>query len=174
MRNRLRLNCRNCRPARQLRDLMLAQPTAGDSVSHNFWSVESDSRTWLAHGKGFTMYPSKRSYQNTRKSASATDFYNTDQSAKMSIAHRVHRSPYRYVAMRSQSAGREATVGGGGPSTGDRVGPGSYSPSTESMPRFAPNNAVFASGVPRAGLGVLQQKQPVEPGYASLSHDRRL
>ena len=157
-----------------VRDLMLAQPTAGDSISHNGWSVDSDSRAWMAQGRGFTLHPSDRSYQPTRKSASATDFYNTDQAAKMSVAHRVHRSPYRYVAMRSQSAGRDAAHGGAGPSTGERVGPGSYSPSTLRMPRFSPNNAVFASGVPRAGLGVLQQKQPIEPGYASLSHDRRL
>ena len=52
-----------------VRDLMLAQPTAGDSISHNGWSVDSDSRAWMAQGRGFTLHPSDRSYQPTRKSA---------------------------------------------------------------------------------------------------------
>ena len=53
------------------------------------------------------MHKNERTYYEPPKPASATDFYNTDQSAKMSLSHKVQRSPYRYVSMRSASAGRD-------------------------------------------------------------------
>ena len=150
--------------------MQMALPTAGDSVAPNCWSIDHDNREWLAQGKSFTLHQHDRTYAETRRSASASDFYNTDQSSKMSIGHRVQRSPYRYVAMRQQSGGRSSLAATG---MSERVGPGAYSPHSFVHPRHAPYGSAFASGVPREGLGVLQQKQPVEPGYASLSVDRR-
>ena len=68
-----------------------------DTPSPNFWSLEHDERARLSAGKSFSLYRSDRKYTGTTKPASATDYYNIDQFSKMSLAHKVHRSPYRRV-----------------------------------------------------------------------------
>ena len=174
-----------------VRELSLATPTTL-TPSPNFWSLDHDSRSWLRQGKGFTMHKNERTYYEAPKSASATDFYNTDQSSKMSLAHRVQRSPYRYVSMRSQSAGRasDGTYLGNHSGTSERVGPGAYSVGMGSyvptaggsniyrevhMPRSEPGSSPFASGLPRDGGALGSGKvrgRNAEPGYATLAVDR--
>ena len=127
-----------------VRELYIGTPTAA-VPDPNFWSLDHDDRNWVRQGKGFTMYKNERTYYESPKSASATDFYNTDQSSKMSLGHRVQRSPYRYVAMRQQSGGRSSLAATG---MSERVGPGAYSPHSFVHPRHAPYGSAFASGVP--------------------------
>ena len=87
------------------RELQFSTPTT-NTPSPNFYSLDHDQRAWVAPGKSFSLYRNERTYFEPQKPASATDFYNTDQSAKMSLSHKVQRSPYRYVAMRAHSAGQ--------------------------------------------------------------------
>ena len=169
-----------------VRELSMATPTT-ETPAPNCWSIDHDERAWVAQGKAFSMYRTERPYLEARKPASATDFYNVDQTSKMSIAHRVDRSPYRYVGMRSQSAGRD----GGGAylgvliSTPDGVGPGSYRKTGSFvpnaggrgtyhevyMPRSEPGSSAFASGAVR-GFGGPMRSTPSEPGYSTLATDR--
>ena len=173
-----------------VRELSLCTPTA-ETPSPNFWSLSHDAGSWVRQGKGFSMHKNERTYTEAPKPASATDFYNTDQSSKMSLAHRVQRSPYRYVSMRSQSAGREGDSAylGSFFGTTERVGPGAYAVGMGAyvptaggratyremnMPRSEPASSAFASGMPRSGgihgFGVLRGRT-AEPGYATLKTD---
>jgi hypothetical protein len=153
------------------RDLLMAVPTAGDKLDFNYWSLESDAQDWVAQGKHFSLHKRDRDYEGIRKPASATDFYNTDQSSKMSLSNRVTHSPLRYVNMRTQSAGRTGPYLGTLISTGVRVGPGAYSPHASTMPRQEPNLSVFASGsLARAPAG---NRNMGEACYATLDADER-
>ena len=69
-----------------VRDMLLTTATA-ETPPPNCWSLEHDEREWVRQGKGFSMYKNERSYYTAPKSASATDFYNTDQAAKQSAKH---------------------------------------------------------------------------------------
>ena len=173
-----------------VRELCLGTPTAA-TPPPNFWSLDHDARDWTRSGKNFSLHKTDRSYQPTKKAASASDFYNTDQSSKQSLAHRVQRSPYRYVAMRSQSAGREGdgTYLGNFIGTPERVGPGAYVVGMGTyvstaggsniyrdthMPRCEPLSSPFASGLPRDGgvlAGNVMRGRVAEPGYATLNVD---
>lgn len=176
-----------------VRDLMMNTPTAA-TPPPNFWSLDHDARDWTRGGKNFSLHKNERTYQAVTKPASATDFYNTDQSSKMSLAHRVQRSPHRYVSMRSQSAGREGDGAylGSFIGTPDRVGPGAYAVGMGTyvptaggtatyrdlhMPRCEPGSSPFASGLPRDGgvlAGNVMRGRVAEPGYATLETDHAL
>lgn len=156
------------------RELQFSTPTT-NTPSPNFYSLDHDQRAWVAPGKSFSLYRNERTYFEPQKPASATDFYNTDQSAKMSLSHKVQRSPYRYVAMRAHSAGRDHDRAYLGTfiSTPERVGPGLYNENLRvgvSMPRISPNSSAFASGVVR---GSTLKRQFAEPGYATLALDNK-
>ena len=158
------------------RELSMNVPTA-ETPAPNFWSLDHDNRSWVTQGKNFSMYKNERTYYEPQKPASATDFYNTDQSAKMSMSHKVQRSPYRYVSMRSSSAGREAdrVYLGTFIGTPERVGPGLYGAGTAPgavMPRSEPGSSSFASGMVR-GTGLIP-KNVAEPGYSTLYTDKFL
>ena len=154
-----------------LRDTLLTIPTT-NTPAPNFWSLDHDAANWVSKGKGFSMYRSERPYHESQKPASATDFYNTDQGAKTSLAHKVQRSPYRYVSMREQSSGRGGdTYLGTYIGTSERVGPGAYALGAyreHKMPRCEPYSSSFASGVPRAGSA---PKLKGEVGYSTLATD---
>ena len=153
------------------RECVTATPTT-NTPAPNFWSLDHDARNWVAQGKNFTAYRHDRDFAPVRKPASASDFYNTDQGAKMALTHRVQRSPYRYVSMRSQSAGRDGgNYLGTSIGTGGRVGPGTYSPHAQDMPRQEPLFSVLASGSlsrPPAG-----QRNASEACFATLDEDER-
>lgn len=155
-----------------VRDLLMATPTEGDKITPNFWSVDHDNANWVAQGKNFTMYKVDRDYEAVKKPASASDFYNTDQSSKVSLGRRVQHSPYRYVTMRSQSQGRSGgQYLGTSIGTSGRVGPGAYSPHALTMPRQEPLMSVFASGSlsrPPAG-----SRSAGEACFATLDVDER-
>ena len=157
------------------RELHLATPTT-DTPAPNFYSLDYDSRSWVTQGKNFSMYKHDRSYYEPQKPASASDFYNTDQSSKMSLSHKVQRSPYRYVTMRSHSAGRshDKAYLGTFIGTPERVGPGLYDENLRvglSMPRVSPGSSSFASGMVR---GASPNQQFAEPGYSTLATDSRV
>jgi len=173
------------------RELVYDTPTT-DTPAPNFCSLDLDNREWVKQGVNFMMYKNERIYHASQKPASATDFYNTDQSSKMSLSHRVQRSPHRYVTMRSQSVGREGDRAYLGMFVGtpERVGPGSYVVGMGTyvptaggkaiyrelhMPRCEPMSSPFASGLPRnggaQGFGVLRNRT-AEPGYSTLDTDQ--
>ena len=157
------------------RELHFATPTT-DTPAPNFYSLDYDSRSWVTQGKNFSMYKHDRSYYEPQKPASASDFYNTDQSSKMSLSHKVQRSPYRYVTMRSHSAGRshDKAYLGTFIGTPERVGPGLYNENLRvglSMPRVSPGSSSFASGMVR---GASPNQQFAEPGYSTLATDSRV
>lgn len=138
----------------------------------NFWSLDHDQKTWLAQGKGFSLHKVERTYQKTPGSASATDFYNTDQGAKMSLTHKTQCSPFRYVGMRTQSAGRDSPVCGSFGGLPERVGPGSYDTHLRpEMPRSSPGSSAFASGVVRSVPDPMNRGRTAEPGYSTLATD---
>ena len=125
-----------------MRECVSTIPTT-NTPAPNCWTIDHDNKEWVAQGKTFSMYKHDRDYAAIRKPASASDFYNTDQGPKMSVGQRVQRSGYRYVGMRTQSAGRGGVAS---LSTGARVGPGAYNPHLATMPRQAPMMSAFASG----------------------------
>jgi len=160
-----------------VRDLLLNTPTT-DTPPPNFWTLDHDRRDWLAQGKAFSLHQNDRTYAAAapNKSGSATDFYNTDQGAKITLSHKVQRSPYRYVAMRTNSADR--TGPGSFGSTPDRVGPGTYGSAhgmlAHQMPRSSPGGSSFASGAIRSGTaGYGASTRPAEPGYGTIHADTR-
>lgn len=141
----------------------------------NFWSLDADQRAWTARGKGFSLYRADRRYYQTPKPASATDFYNTDQSSKMSVTHKVQRSPYRYVGMRVESAHNTGAYLGLVAGTPEQVGPGSYKPNAVRMERSeGSGSSAFASGQPRTGDNFVLRGRTAEPGYSTLETDLRL
>ena len=145
----------------------------------NCYTLEEDERNWHAEGKHFSLYLNNRTFYAGPGSASATDFYNTDQGSKASLYHRSTRSPYRYAAMRSSSAGRT----GKGLSidllvaTDEKVGPGSYEVDVQRVPPAQPRRqvgtSVFASGSPRIGKGGGTAHRLAEPGYATVREDHK-
>ena len=175
-----------------VRELLLAAPTSAQHLAPNCYTIDHDMREWTRQGKQFTMHKTERVYSSTGKSASATDFYNMDQGSKMSLAHRVQRSAYRFSQMRATSAGRasDGTYLGTVCGTPERVGPGAYAvgysryyPTAGGknichdhvMPRAEPGSSPFASGLPRDGgkTGGLVKKGS-EPGYSAIATDRAL
>lgn len=153
-----------------MRDTITCLPTE-NTPAPNFWSLDHDDRHRFAQGKSFKLHRIDRTYEPTRQSASATDFYES-RGPKMALSDRVIRSPYRYVSMRTNSAGR-----GTGPylgvvvGTSQRVGPGAYSPDSLTMPRQSPGTAAFASGLTRDGKTSFAPKDPDDLAYATLRHD---
>lgn len=148
----------------------------------NCWSLEHDERV-RSGGVSFSQYRSDRKYHDQAKPASNTDYYNIDQSNKMSLAHKVHRSPYRYGGMLSESAGRggsDTSYLGNSIGTPERVGPGSYSPIAASARGYALSlsrgvgSSAFASRQARTGNNFGLPGRTAEPGYASLAVDERL
>jgi len=173
------------------REMHTRIPTT-NTPAPNFWSLDHDARNLVRQGRNFSLHKNERTYLDVKKPASATDFYNTDQASNVSMAHKVQRSGYRYVSMRSQSAGREGDRAYLGSFTGtqERVGPGTYAVGMGTyvptaggsdvyrdvhIPRIEPGNSAFASGMPRSGGvrgggGVLHNRT-AEPGYSTLSTD---
>ena len=158
---------------------------SAETPAPNFWSLDHDHRARCS-GKSCSLYKSDRKYTGITKPASATDFYNIDQMSKASLAHKVHRSPYRYVSMRSESEGLPKELLSFATPTGTtaKVGPGSYSPiasgdswglsrsSTSTSPR---GSSAFASGQARTGAGNFGLPgRTAEPGYATLAVDQKL
>ena len=145
----------------------------------NCYTLEADERNWHAEGKHFSLYLNNRTFYAGPGSASATDFYNTDQGSKVSLYHRSSRSPYRYASMRSSSAGR--TGKGLGIdlliATDEKVGPGSYDVDVRKQPPALPRHPVgtsaFASTSPRIGKGGGTPYRTAEPGFATVREDHK-
>lgn len=154
---------------------MTWQLEAEASPPPNFWSLDADQRAWVARGKGFSMHRADRTYYKTQKPASATDFYNTDQSSKMSVTHKVQRSPYRYVGMRAESAHNPGAYLGFVQGTPEAVGPGSYQPHAFRIERSEDSgSSAFGSQQPRTAENFMVRGRTAEPGYSTLETDLRL
>ena len=155
------------------REMNLTTTDPNISVHPNMWSIEHDKLTKTKYARSTKLYTTERTYFSGPKPASATDFYNTDQSSKMSVERRVTASPYRYFGMRAE-AGPRVPPGpylGTYTSTPDEVGPGSYDQDEKRMPRHEPGTSAFASGMVR---GRRIGSASTEPGYSSLSTDLAL
>jgi len=161
-----------------VRDMDWQLTPSAQTPAPNCYTLEADEREWHSEGKHFTLYSNDRTFYAGQGSASATDFYNTDQASKVSLHHRVSRSPYRYAAMRSSSAGRGGMPGASLElltATNDKVGPGTYTADTYKVPlprrRHEVGSSVFASGTPRIGAVGASPHRIAEPGYATLRED---
>ncbi|KAL1515305.1 hypothetical protein AB1Y20_001937 [Prymnesium parvum] len=160
-----------------LREMTWQQSAAASNPDPNFYTLDYDDRVRHSEGKFFTLYATERTFYSGRGSASATDFYNTDQGPKATLYHRVSRSPYRYGAMRASSAGREVKASSPACATTERVGPGTYHVGNQRVPppprRRDVGSAVFASATPRLGKEWAVPPKTAEPVYSSLSVDRK-
>uniref|UniRef100_A0A7S3C5L0 Uncharacterized protein n=1 Tax=Haptolina ericina TaxID=156174 RepID=A0A7S3C5L0_9EUKA len=129
------------------------------------------------------MHANDRTFHTERPPASATAYYNLDEKGPtIGMGNKAPISPWRYVCMRSTSAGRTPKEGEGilglKISTTEKVGPGSYSAHTIKVPpaepqRKVPGSCVFASTRPRVGKEGMLPWRVAEPGFSSLAVDQR-
>ena len=126
-----------------VRDLLLTTKTT-DTPPPNCWTLEHDRKERVRAGKYFSLHKNERTYEfmKTNKSASATDYYTTDQGSKMSLAHKVQRSPSHYLNRTEKRSYPDGAYLGEVHSTPNRVGPGAYGTSfgvlEHQMPRADP------------------------------------
>ena len=97
---------------------------APHSAPPNFWSIQYDRRAWDARGRNFTLYKSDRTYVSSQKPSVHTELLHVDAGPKMSVAHKVYRSPMRYGAMRAESSSRPDLSKHSLHGTDEVVGPG--------------------------------------------------
>jgi len=148
------------------------------SAPPNFWSIQYDRRAWDARGRNFTLYKSERTYASGQKPSVHTEIVHADAGPKMSVAHKVYRSPMRYGAMRDGSSNRtdpsKQNLSG---TDGEVVGPGKYDPRVPSeigtRPAFSiDGSSAFASGtlrIPPTSFSLPHRTS--EPAFSSVAQD---
>ena len=151
---------------------------APQSAPPNFWSIQYDRRAWDARGRNFTLYKSERTYVSSQKPSVHTELLHVDAGPKMSVAHKVYRSPMRYGAMRAESSSRPDLSKHSLHGTDEMVGPGRYDPRVPSTigvrPAFSlEGSAAFASGEQRIPpRSFLLPHRTAEPAFSSVAIDR--
>ena len=124
------------------------------------------------------MYKNDRQYVTGQKPSVHTEMLHVDAGSKMSVSHKVYRSPIRYAAMRVESGGRSDLASQSLGGTDALVGPGKYDPMLPTevgkKPAFSiDGSSSFASGslrVPPSSFSL--PHRTAEPAYSSLAHDR--
>lgn len=130
---------------------------------------------WNAKGRNFSLYKADRQYITGEKPNVHTELIHADAGTKMSVAHKVYRSPMRYGAMRIESASRPDLSEHSKVGTDERVGPGKYDPSpTKSRPGYSiDGSAAFVSGelrIPPNSFSL--PHRTAEPAFSSVQLDK--